>query len=179
MSEPWHLKKSSFVVKVVYGASNEVPQQVSLCSLFWRFWGMLLFGWPIIGILAVLITVIGGMLVYGSGLLFGYWPNFREESLYLQIKHWPTWRGHRIWPATILLAVGGVVAVQQYWRPVFLWLMNSWAFVGGILIGCIIVGVMLYFREIGQCITDSSVVRLCVERTKAAKRKVCPLITIR
>ncbi|MDZ4205970.1 MAG: hypothetical protein U1C12_02025 [Patescibacteria group bacterium] len=106
------LKRDSRVFKIAYGSGKTAPSQVSRYWLFWRTVFMFLIGWPSRWILDKVVMLVVAVVAF---LLCAYRWHIKSDGdadIIVPIKHWPTVRGHRVWPSCLILA--GVVL---YYTP--------------------------------------------------------------
>ncbi len=171
------LKKNSFVAYVAYdnplGTGPRVPTHTSICPLFWRFLFGLLIKWPI----GVIVGVVLLTLASAVGLLLSHRIATTQESesygkSFVPIKKWPTLRGWRLQPWWLIVA----------WVLWAKWPLLLEIFKLAVIPGMILVGVLLFSSatdndHMSQSLKKSSIYQLVSGRLRAAKERVCPIVT--
>lgn len=103
----YELKRDSWVLRIAYGHTNNVPDSVSLCKLFWRTTGMFLFGWP--GTFLVMFF-LNLCLIFGFGKRLTFFQKDKPVGSIVDIEYWPKILGLRIMPLPIFV-VGVILGV--------------------------------------------------------------------
>lgn len=124
------LDKNSLLYKHCFGRTFPFPKKISTCMVGRYFLLMPIF---YLVISAVFVSVFGILYPLGFviGFFFAYHPpitkkEFDEVLNYMNnefpvvhYKHWPKWRGHKIWPISVIgvLAVLYLVGMAGYYGP--------------------------------------------------------------
>lgn len=171
-----NVSRKSFVYRVARGQVLE-DKQKSLCSFFWRCLLMLFIGWPLLGALWLFTAGIA-VLFAGIPTSDVLEPDAPWERLFKKIAPWPTFRGHRIWPITILLI--GWLGHVLYLCPELAIALAGIAFVTAFFVLCekALNRVASWRKARKEKVAhhEPSVWRLILAWLKAKKQKVCPLI---
>lgn len=157
------LKRGGFLFNIAYGLDKRKPCSDNLCRFLGKLIAMLLFVWPtylmlraFLFVMFVIITIIG--LLFTMRLPI----NENEEKiadglLMVQFKRWPTIRGHRVWPISLLALIVG------WWS----------------LIKLILFAPMVLLVMIVVIISSSEIRRVVKGYLEARKEKICPMVNFK
>lgn len=174
------IKKSGFVYQVAYGLTDEheLPYEVSLCRLFWKFMGMFFVGWPIIGIIVGISFVVGFFFARRAAFFAG------DPKSYLTIpyKVWPrTASGKRIWPIWFVLGGGALWLLSATTKSVASTVSAVKTLFILKIIGTVAVVLIIVWLAVGffhSFFFQSEAWQLAKAYCKAKKEKVCPIIKV-
>jgi len=176
------VRKTSFVYKVAYAwdESSQKPVKTNLCRLFWRFIFSIFIMWPLGQ--PFLKLIIG--IIWVLAFLFSKrpdWENGPPEDLFPDYKRWPRFRGHRVWPVTVILGAilvwlvfGSIKDLVAYlpWGDILIYI--SWGYM--LIYSLIVAGIVacLIFSFICRRFSKSETWKFVKEYVLAKKKKVCP-----
>lgn len=185
--------------KITYGW-GKVPNQTSVCLMFWRALLSLLIIWPWIFGTRLFGWIVRIVFAIPAFLLFGHRPagpdwRFKDQLPselglpFVPIKWWPrTSKGIMIMPGVIILLI--IVAAIIVWVVIYFFLykflygMVTRDFFGGIVFGTT-AGLWIFSSFMALAFlfilylyaSDTEGWRLFKAFVRAKKNKVCPLVT--
>ncbi len=143
------LKRDTLLFKIAYGLDDDIPAQTTTCRLSWRIVSGVLVRWPVVIFVVSLVSLIASVI----GILFARRVHFGDNfNPTIPIRYWPTFLGHRIWPASILGSGWLAYLVYEYGQspipPLIDFWKKSWPMVGYGMLGVILlIGGILFWNS--------------------------------
>ncbi len=180
------IKEDGFIYNVAF-LGNLFKKQISLCKIFWRFLlGFFIF-WPLILVLGSFCIACISIVVF---LIAKRFTSKNPPAITTHFRRWPTVRGHRVYPISIIIPAIAVYGIYILSWPsisssIITYITTALDFFikhGGIfflsavsavcIIAILIIawGIIIFWR--------SEVGLLFREYCSAVHRKVCPFVEI-
>jgi hypothetical protein len=182
------LKRNGWLIRFCYLLEGEkaIPQQTSLCGLFWRFIGMLIvsiFLGPVCGLILIILTILATVV----GFLFACRPHI--DNILVPIAKWPKISGHRIWPLSVIgppavlyVMVSGTVDYLANGQipSDFIGILGvvSTGTAGVVIFGLIAIMAIDFARILYNKASEAESLQLIRAWLKAKHEKVCPFVEI-
>ena len=176
------IKRSGILFGIAYGASDEQPREISLCKLFWRIpFGLV--DWVYVIATASVVFIVASMvwLFFAKRLpLFdGDYKRVKADDVFVNFEHWPTLRGHRIYPIWVILIALAIWQYDYTLNTIGYYAVDVVAahWLGILMVLGIMVAFVFLICLLGV-VSETETYKLTKEYLKAKHEKVCPTIRV-